>query len=455
MATNIEADEALVLKSVWDNDKVLRYHDEQGKPRWKCTWCNSTFASHSATKALFHVAKKKGGDVRPCRSRLIDSAYTSAYAALFQSKERKRDANKVTSERTSDTASHHNITVAAMLENSRKKKQRLAKGNTESTTSNSIASYLSPQAVTTPSDLSRNSSCRASVHGMQTTIATSLHHPATESQLTMAISDLIHSHGLPFSLSSDPKFRKVLLLAKNVPTTFRPPGRNEVAGTLLDLNYDAYMLRIMQLLKQDSNFYGISIFGDGATVKKKALLNILASGVHMPSACLEIVDCSAHLAGGGKKDAIYIANCFLPFIEKFESEVKNTVDLALFDGASNVQKAGEILVAIFPRMSVVHGAEHVVSLLFNDIFKRKEMRVFIRICRLAYKVFGRGSMHSPYAIFDKYTRNHNEGRPIGLIRASDTRMGGHLIAMMRFLRLQPALRNTVTSVEFLDLGKVS
>jgi len=215
------------------------------------------------------------------------------------------------------------------------------------------------------------------------------------------------------------------------------------------------MLRIMQLLKQDSNFYGISIFGDGATVKKKALLNILASGVHMPSACLEIVDCSAHLAGGGKKDAIYIANCFLPFIEKFESEVKNTVDLALFDGASNVQKAGEILVAIFPRMSVVHGAEHVVSLLFNDIFKRKEMRVFIRICRLAYKVFGRGSMHSPYAIFDKYTRNHNEGRPIGLIRASDTRMGGHLIAMMWFLRLQPALRNTVTSVEFLDLGKVS
>jgi len=64
-------------------------------------------------------------------------------------------------------------------------------------------------------------------------------------------------------------------------------------------------------------------------------------------------------------------------------------------------------------------------------------------------------MHSPYAIFDKYARNHNQGRSIRLIRASDTWMGGHLIAMMQFLRLQPALRNTVTSVEFLDLGKVS
>jgi len=64
-------------------------------------------------------------------------------------------------------------------------------------------------------------------------------------------------------------------------------------------------------------------------------------------------------------------------------------------------------------------------------------------------------MHSPYAIFDKYARNHNQGRPIGLIHASDTQMGGHLIAMMWFLRLQPALWNTVTSVEFLDLSKAS
>jgi len=58
----------------------------------------------------------------------------------------------------------------------------------------------------------------------------------------------------------------------------------------------------MELLKQDTTFYGISVFGDGATVFKKALLNILASGVHIPLACLEIVDCTAHLEGGGKKD---------------------------------------------------------------------------------------------------------------------------------------------------------
>jgi len=99
-------------------------------------------------------------------------------------------------------------------------------------------------------------------------------------------------------------------------------------------------------------------------------------------------------------------------------------------------------------MSVIHGAEHVVSLFFKDLFACKELSVFIRVCQILYKVFGSGSMHGPYAIFQKYARHHNNGKPIGLIRAADTRMGGHIIAMMRYLRLQKALQNTVTSLEY-------
>jgi len=68
-----------------------------------------------------------------------------------------------------------------------------------------------------------------------------------------------------------------------------------------------------------------------------------------------------------------------------------------------------------------------------------------------YKFFGSGSMHAPYAIFSKYSKQHNQGRKIGLIRAADTRMGGHVIALIRMLRLQTALKNTVTSREFLHL----
>ena len=72
---------------------------------------------------------------------------------------------------------------------------------------------------------------------------------------------------------------------------------------------------------------------------------------------------------GGKKDAPYIADMIIPLIRKMEKTRDEhnklrpgVVDLILFDGASNKVKAGEILVTHFPCISVVHWAEHVVSL---------------------------------------------------------------------------------------------
>jgi len=103
------------------------------------------------------------------------------------------------------------------------------------------------------------------------------------------------------------------------------------------------------------------------------LLNILASGVYIPAACLEIVDCTTHMAHGGKKDAEYVYSQFLPFIKDFEKRKPNTVDLVLFDGASNVQKAGDLLASSYPRICVLHGADHVMSLFFNNVFKYKAL----------------------------------------------------------------------------------
>jgi hypothetical protein len=46
-----------------------------------------------------------------------------------------------------------------------------------------------------------------------------------------------------------------------------------------------------------------------------------------------------------------------------------------FDGASNVQKAGQILMAKFPQTFCFHGGEHVVSLFFSSIAKIKPVKV--------------------------------------------------------------------------------
>jgi hypothetical protein len=66
--------------------------------------------------------------------------------------------------------------------------------------------------------------------------------------------------------------------------------------------------------------------------------------------------------------------------------------------------------------------------------------------------FHTGSMHGPYAMFQKQARTFNGGKKIGLIRAADTRMAGYFYAFHRMLRLKPALEATVASVEFQGLG---
>ena len=267
----------------------------------------------------------------------------------------------------------------------------------------------------------------------------------------MAIADMIHSLGLSFSLCSEPKFRQVLRLAKAVPTQYNPPSRNQVSGELLDLNYIQNLKRMKELLIKDIDIYGLTFFGDGATVKRMPLINILASGVHNSVAVLEIVNTTGQCEEGGKKDARFIASLFRPHIDDFENCNPDSSDVLFFDGASNVQLAGTVIEQKYPRIITLHGAEHVISLFFSDIFKFPQFSNLYRIAQKAYRVFGSGSMHAPYAIFQKYSKLHNGGKNIGLIRASGTRMAGNAIVMMRFIRLRNALISTVTSAEFLKL----
>ena len=46
---------------------------------------------------------------------------------------------------------------------------------------------------------------------------------------------------------------------------------------------------------------------------------------------------------------------------------KDRMDILFFNGGSNMQLAGRIIEAEFSRVTVVHGHEHVLSLVFEDI----------------------------------------------------------------------------------------
>ena len=85
-------------------------------------------------------------------------------------------------------------------------------------------------------------------------------------------------------------------------------------------------------------------------------------------AVLELVDWQGHLADVGKKYGTFICNRFLEHLRTIDPH-KSITDVFMFDGASNIQLDGELLKIHYPKISVMLGVEHTVSLFFNDVSK--------------------------------------------------------------------------------------
>ena len=81
-----------------------------------------------------------------------------------------------------------------------------------------------------------------------------------------------------------------------------------------------------------------------------------------------------------------------------------------------MQKAGQILATKYPRISVLHGVEHCISLFFTDIGHIALIKQLVLKTRGLYRVFRSGSSHGPYAQFSHNAKLHNKGRKIGLLR---------------------------------------
>jgi hypothetical protein len=110
-------------------------------------------------------------------------------------------------------------------------------------------------------------------------------------RLTSAIAQFVYCKGLSFSSVKGDHFHQILKLACLVTPAYHPPGRKLLSNNLLDLSYKNRMNWYLDSLLKDANMYGLLLFGDGAPVHGMPLMNILATGVHEPSAVLAIVDC--------------------------------------------------------------------------------------------------------------------------------------------------------------------
>jgi hypothetical protein len=258
----------------------------------------------------------------------------------------------------------------------------------------------------------------------QMTLIGTKHDPHASEWMDIAIAGFIFSNGLPISLVEWANFHKLIQSARHIPPKYSPPYRKKLAGPLLDDIYQSIYDEQMRSLLKESKVFGIALFGDGSTIQKSPMMIFLGSSPNNPFSLLDIVDCTSETAKGGKKDAKYIAGLLKPIISWIEetkdpnnqkTDYRGVVDLLLFDGASNVQNAANLVSITYPHITVVHGAEHVVSLFFKDIFTQMPvfqcLSQFLKWCQ---NIFG-STRHGPHAIFKKHSIVHDNGIYIGFI----------------------------------------
>ena len=119
----------------------------------------------------------------------------------------------------------------------------------------------------------------------------------------------------------------------------------------------------------------------------------------------------------------------------------------MFDGALNVQLAGELLKVYYTKVSVIHGFEQTVYLSFIYVSKIPVVNKMVIAHKAICKLFGSGIYNKPHSILkSKSYQFHNSN--IGLFSGNDTRMAGYFIGMHRYLRMIKSLLAIVSSAEF-------
>ena len=95
-------------------------------------------------------------------------------------------------------------------------------------------------------------------------------------------------------------------LSRNVSKTYISPNRKLIPKELLDVIHEQNMKSNLAMIKKEAEIFGLLFLGDGATISRRPLLNILAYSKNMPIAVLYIVDCQGCLADGNKKRKIHL-----------------------------------------------------------------------------------------------------------------------------------------------------
>ena len=378
--------EGYVLTKIWDAPRICRGVTPSGKPFWTCGHCNTKFpGQHNATKALAHAARKPGHSVAICRGKQTPG-WQLQYGSLYAKFDNKRVAIAV---RKQDFSEHWSAQDNRVLD--RQLERKGLERTFESCVTPIPGAAVMPAPITGP---------LPKVADRQMTL-TGRPYNTDENCLQIGRNKLaraLFGNGISFQFINDAAFREAVeYIATIHPKKWRWMDRHQLSGPILNDIYKTQLAENHATLQQESDHYGYCLMGDGATINKVPLINILAQAGQDHPLQLEIVDCSDRMASGLTKDAYYIASKMRRHIIIIGKE---NGDLIIFDGASNVQKAGRLLSVDFPMLTCIHDPAHCIHLFFGDVFKLLPISLMCKFYRRVY-FWCQGPCHA-------YTAGYNQ-----------------------------------------------
>ena len=461
------------LKSIWQCPMLKKGINHEGNKEWTCLWCHHTFAGQNATRALAHVVGKSdlGGKsvvkIIKCPALddgTMDQTSIVQYQSFLHMKMEQKKCDRNYSHQQRNNLAQEVLEISDHPEPKRRKHFQSSHRSTHQPFFSSTTSSTPPS--TQMSGLTDSTSAdpkKSKTHTQSYLASTSrimhvqeraihretgeMYAPDAEEKLSNCIAKFIFELGLPFSTCESKHLLLIISLSKHVSSTYKPPTRNNLATNYLSKLHTNYKEKGKQKLLDEANIFGLSVMGDGATIKRKPLFNVMMSGIHEPCFVASVKDCSKDLAKGQDKTGEYLSQKYICDMEEIDPNRK-LFDCVMFDGGSNFQKAGRLMKIQYPRLNVIHGCEHVLDLYFKDIVKIPEIDRLIKMYRLVNNMFG-GRRHRPHSIFKRHTKEIL-GKEMGLLQVAGTRMAGYYYAMLRAHQLKVPLRRSVEDKNFLS-----
>ncbi len=359
------------LRRIWD-DHYCKKCMVDGVDGWECLRCGMKHKPVHHTRACAHFAKMPNEGVKVCTAEIPNVEFRR-YLDLWQQIKSKKGGSIKTKLSISETKEYHLDTAVEQLMETKKKRTKISTELQEyyDVVGSSKSTYLpsGQPAIDTAFENMKQQDL----------------NQMNQARMDVSIATFFHENNLSDSAAESPAFAMMIKNARLVGSDYKCPPRKAIGGSLLDLNYKNCQERNKKTLLAEADTFGLSWLSDGATISRMPLINILGLCANHPPTCVKIHDCTGHMTEGNKKDASYIAGLMEDVVLQYDPD-KSRTTLFWFDGASNVQKAGRILEAKFPRAYSLHGGEHVVSLFFSDVSKLLPIKASISLIFLTIYV---------------------------------------------------------------------